>query len=92
MHFPPAAMIAHGMRAGAKAAPGAGQDRDFKVWISAKRGPNARQFQAHFMVQRIEPLRPVHAHHQNLPVGFGFNNGHGVPPLDLGHDGRGGGG
>jgi hypothetical protein len=85
-------MIAHGMRAGAKAAPGAGQDRDFKVWISAKRGPNARQFQAHFMVQRIEPLRPVHAHHQNLPVGFGFNNCHDIPPSALRHDGRGGGG
>ena len=64
----------------AKATPGAGQNGDLKPWIGAKGRPDARQFQAHFMVQRIEPFRAVHAHHQNLPVGFGFNNGHGVSP------------
>jgi hypothetical protein len=32
------------------------------------------------MIERIEPFRAVHAHHQNLPVGFGFNNGHVIFP------------
>ena len=62
--------------AGAEAASGAGEDRDFEAVVVAEFGPGLGQRGAHLGVQRVQPLRAVHAHDQDLPVYLGLDDGH----------------
>src|SRR3546814_8850796 len=62
--------------AGTEAATGACEDRDLEVRALAEVGPDLRQQASHLMVQRVEPVRPVHPHDQDLSVRFGLDDGH----------------
>ena len=62
--------------AGAEAAPGAGEDRDLETVVMAEFGPGFGERGAQFRVERVEPLRAVHSHDQDLPVFLGFDDGH----------------
>ena len=67
--------------AGAKAAAGAGEDRDFEPVVAAEFGPGLGQLGAHLVAEGIEALRPVHPHDQDLPVALGLDDGHVFSPL-----------
>ena len=81
---PLAAGLARGQRllhvlAGAEAAAGPGEDGDFQFVAVAKLGPGLGQLGAHLVAERIEPLGPVHPHHQDLSVALGLYDGHVLP-------------
>jgi hypothetical protein len=69
-------LLRHEGVAGAEAAAGAGEDRHLEAVALAELGPGLGQAAAHLVAQRVEPLRPVHPHHQDLPVFLGLDDGH----------------
>ena len=62
--------------AGAEASAGAGEDRDLEIVAVAKFGPGFGKPGAHFVVERVKPLGPVHPHHEDLSQPFGLDDGH----------------
>ena len=66
--------------AGAEAAAGAGEDRDFELLAVAELVPDLGQLGAHLVIEGVQPIRPVHADDEDLSVGFGFDDGHAAAP------------
>ncbi len=62
--------------AGAERAAGTGEDGDLELVAVAELGPGLGKLRAHLVVECVEPLGPVHAHHEYLPVALGFDDGH----------------
>ena len=66
--------------AGAETATGAGEDGDFQLVGMAKLGPCLGQQGAHFVIEGVQCLGPVHPDDEDLAVAFGFDDGHGWLP------------
>ena len=58
----------------AEAASGAGEDRDLQFLAASKLGPSFSKRGTHLAIERIEPLRAVHAYDQDLSVTLGFDD------------------
>jgi hypothetical protein len=59
---------------------GANQDRHLQIVAMAERHLRLGQFGAHLLVQRVQPLRPVHARHEDSAVALGLDDACSTPP------------
>src|SRR5206468_12883919 len=62
--------------AGAEPAARSGENRHLEAVTVAEFAPGLGEVRAQFVAERVQPLGPVHAHHEDLPVLFGFDDGH----------------
>src|SRR4029079_7087716 len=55
------------------------EDSNLELFRVPELGPGLGQHLAHLAVEGVEPLRPVHAHDQDLTIAFCFDDSHAIP-------------
>jgi hypothetical protein len=67
------------MSSRAEAATGASEDCHLQLFRVPELGPGLGEHLPHLGIERVESLGPVHAHNQDLPIAFRFDDSHVIP-------------